>query len=101
MEMGPTEARILKECYAWKRKIPDKILNAPELLLGLEFYYIAFMALNTTRHLGFSPGPISYFAIEDYAARQKLDENEIEILHHHMQCMDQAFLKYHNKKHEN
>ena len=98
MEMGETEQRILKECYAWKRKIPDAILHAPELSLGLEFYFEAFMCLNTCRSVGWSPGPIPYFAVAEYAVLQELDDEETEDLHYHIRRMDCAFLELNAKE---
>ena len=96
--MGGTEARILKECYAWKRKVPDAILNAPELFLGLEFFFSAFMALNTCRAVGWSAGPIPYPSVEEYAWLHELDEEESEDLHYHIRRMDCAFLELNAKK---
>jgi hypothetical protein len=96
--MGETEQRILKECYAWKRKVPDVILNAPELRLGLEFYFSAFLALNTCRSLGWSPGPIPYNSVAEYAQLYELDEEETEDLHYHIRRMDAAFLEVGSKK---
>jgi len=98
MEMGEAELRILKECYAWKRKIPNAILDAPELHLGLEFYFTAFYELNTTRSVGWSAGPIPYFSVAEYAMLHDLDEEETEDLHYHIRRMDKAFLEHNAKK---
>lgn len=90
--MGKSEARILKECYAWRRPVPDKIQNAPDLLMGLEFYFQAFIDLTTCRSSGWSPGPIPWGDIEAYAIALGLDEEEADTLHYHMSKMDNAYL---------
>jgi len=99
--MGQTEGRILKECYAWRRPIPDRIQNAPDLLLGLEFYFRAFIDLNTCRSSGWSSGPIPWMDIQAYAMAHELDAEETETLHYHIAMMDSAFLKRIDEKSKN
>jgi len=96
--MGETEARILKECYAWHRPVPDRILNAPELLLGLEVYYEAYMELNTCRSVSWSAGPIPWTSVQDYAIINEFTEEEATDLQYFIRKMDHAFLKRMDKK---
>lgn len=95
------ESRILRECYAWKKKVPDKIKNAPDLLLGLEFYFRAFVDLTTCRSSGWSPGPIPWTDIHGYAIMNGLDEEEADTLHHHISKMDNAYLTQIEQKNKN
>jgi len=95
------EARILRECYAWKKKVPDRIQNAPDLLLGLESYFQAFIDLTTCRSSGWSPGPIPWMDVEAYAMANDMDEEEADTLHYHMSKMDNAYLKRIEQKNKN
>lgn len=99
--MGQTESRILKECYVWRRPIPERIQHAPELWLGLEIYFQAFMDLNTCRSTGWSAGPIPWSAVQDYAITFGLDSEQTADLHYHIRMMDQAFLKRLDAKSKN
>ena len=93
--MGKTEARILKEHYAWRgrKKLPDRIINAPELFTGLEFYFEAYVELSTCRSVSWSAGPIPWTAIRKYAEVWELDSEESSDLHYHIRSMDHAYLK--------
>lgn len=96
--MGQAEQRIIRECYARKRPLPDRIKNAPDLFVGLELYFQAFIELNTCRNTGWSAGPIPSWSIDEYCARAELTEDESEDLRYHVRMMDQAFLRYSNRK---
>ena len=98
MEMGKAEQRIIRECYARKKALPERIQNAPNLLMGLELYFQAFVELNTSRSTGWSAGPIPSWCISEYADRLELSEEETEDLHYHIRMMDQEFLKYTARK---
>jgi hypothetical protein len=52
--------------------IPDKILNAPELLPGLDYYLDLFFKLDTERY--FSDGPIPFSAVRAVETREDLEE---------------------------
>lgn len=96
--MGQAEQRILKDCYATGRPIPDRINNAPTLTLGLEFYYAAFNELSTCREVGLGMGPIPWTEVRSYADSYGLPEEEAEDLHVLMAIMDEAFLKHFAQK---
>ena len=93
--MGKGEARILKECYAWHRPVPERIKNAPTLHLGLELYFDAFAELNTCRSVSWSAGPIPWSVVQDYGTTFGFEAEELEDLHYHIRKMDQAFLSHH------
>lgn len=75
--------------------LPDRIANAPELLLGLELYYKAFLDLTTCRGQGYgTEGPIGWLSIKGYADAHELSMEQQEDLFHHIQHMDAAYLKF-------
>lgn len=56
--------------------IPDAIANAPEVETGLEFYLQAFLDLDSSRSLGLSMGPIPWTAINEWAKRHEVEDQE-------------------------
>lgn len=96
--MGQVEQRMIRECYLRRKALPERIQNAPDLFVGLELYFGAFTELNTCRSTGWSAGPIPSWAIDDYADRLDLSEEEAEDLHYHIRMMDKAFLDYMSRK---
>lgn len=80
--------------------LPEKIVNAPELLPGLEMYLTAFNRLSTCRQLGMACGPIPYTAIGIYAEQQQFDEEHTDALYYFIEALDLAFLNWSAKKTE-
>ncbi len=64
----------------------------------MELYYIAFLALMSSRQMGMSAGPIAWTTIEDYSVKNRFDEEQTEALHHHINKMDLIYLKHNAKK---
>ena len=90
---------MIRESFLRKRPVPERIQNAPDLFLGLELYFAAFIELNTCRSTGWSAGPIPSWCIDEFCNRNDLEEEEeVEDMHYHMRMMDQAFLKYSARK---
>lgn len=98
MEQGPTEAEIIRQCKQHKMRLPDAILNAPTLQPGLELYLTAFMDLSTTRQLGMGEGSIPWNYIKDWGIYNKLDDEQMYALFHHIRLMDNEYLSYRAKK---
>lgn len=74
--------------------IPDFILNAPELNLGNKFYYDAFIALTTTRPIGFGGvGQIPWTAIREYFKMLNIDEDDFYEFYRIISLVDNAYLK--------
>lgn len=96
--MGKAEQRILKECYATRQPIPDRIKDAPTLFVGLEFYYTAFTELSTCREMGMAMGPIPWTEVQAYADTYELSEDESEDLHVLIAMMDEVFLNHFAQK---
>lgn len=74
--------------------LPDRMQNAPSLLLGLHIYYQAFLDLTSCRMLGLSEGPIPWLATQQYCDMLKLDDEMRDDMHYHIREMDNAYLKY-------
>jgi hypothetical protein len=96
--MGQVEKRMIQQCYLRRRELPDRIKNAPDLFMGLELTFNAFLELNTTRSTGWSAGPIPSWCIAEFVNRVELSEEEGEDLHYLIRLMDQEFLKYVSRK---
>lgn len=78
-----------------KMPLPDKIANAPELFLGLELYYKAFLDLTTCRGQGYgTEGPIGWLVIKEYADAHGLSIEQRDDLFYHIQHMDAAYLNF-------
>lgn len=85
----------MQECYLRHSRLPDAIQNAPDLYLGNEVWYAAFLDLNSCRDLGFGVGPIPWTAIADYASAWELDIDDLEFFIHEM---DRVYLAETRKK---
>lgn len=73
-----------------RQPLPDAIKNAPDLRIGLEFFYNAFVDLNRDR-TGMGDGPISWATIEDYGRSIGLEEDDRDDLHFFVEALDSAF----------
>lgn len=89
---------IIEQAVKHGLPLPEKIQNAPSLLPGLELYYLGFLDLMASRHVGMGAGPIWWGTIQDYCDKKKLDEDQAEAMHHHINSMDSAYLKHSQKK---
>lgn len=95
--MGHIERRIVEESYLRRSRLPDRILNAPQLRLGLELYYGAFSELSSCRTTGFGAGPIPWSVVQDYADTFVFDDEQTEALHYLIRKMDSAYLDHVNR----
>jgi len=78
--------------------LPKRIQNAPEMWIGLELYYGAFLDLNTCRPSGWSVCPIPWTAIADYAVAHEIKGEQRDDLFYFIRYLDSAYLKYYEKK---
>lgn len=75
--------------------LPDRILNAPELLLGLDFFYTAFMDLTSCRGQGYgTEGPISWLDMRRYCRENAIIGEQRDDLIYHIQQMDDCYLRF-------
>lgn len=78
--------------------IPDHILNAPDLQLGLDFYYSAFWTLCSERSVGMGAGSIPWYSIYRYAEINRLDEDDFSDFEYLIRKMDEAYLGHMQKE---
>jgi hypothetical protein len=99
LEQGPTEKAIIHSAARDRQPLPERIQNAPDLLLGLEIYYLAFLDFTSCRTAGYgTEGPISWMTIEDYADRKGIEGAQREDLHYYISNMDAAYLEFKSTK---
>lgn len=91
--MGKIDQQISKQALRMGKPIPDRILNAPELQLGLELYLDAFFDLDSERTHGFGLTPIPWSSIKGYAEAWEFDEEQTRDLLFLVKKMDQAHLE--------
>ncbi len=91
------EKRIIEAAVRRRQPLPDVIANAPELLLGLDSYFEAFVELSTCRGLGMASGPIPWTAVDRYAERHGYSGEGFEYLLQMIRAMDEAFLEHSRK----
>jgi len=96
--MGLNEAQILKQAVRQNLPIPDKIKNAPVLLPGLQFYFQSFLELSTCREIGMSEGQIPWTAIDRYASRYEMTEDDYERFLTLIRIVDAEYIRYRAKK---
>lgn len=78
--------------------LPDRIQNAPELFIGSELFYGAFMDLSTCRPAGWGVCPIPFSAIIDYAAAMDIEGDQRDDLVLFVRSLDAAYVKHYNQK---
>jgi len=79
--------------------LPEKIANAPELKLGLEIFYVAFMELTTCRAFGgMGEGPISWLTIHQYCTINKIKGEQREDMMYFISNLDAKYLEYKAEK---
>lgn len=87
------EERLIKDAKRNRQALPQKILNQPELLPGLQFYFSAFLELSTCRY----DGPIPWTAIVQYAEMHGVEDDHMDDFRYYMREMDAAYLKHQRK----
>lgn len=98
LELGPSEKLLIEAAIRRHQPLPDVIINAPQLLSGLEMYYEAFIELSTCRNTGFGAGPIPWTAIDRYGDRHGFSGEGFEYLVLMVRACDNAFLAYTQRK---
>jgi hypothetical protein len=89
---------IAKQAQRAGRDVPERLKNAPELPLDLQFYFEAFCELNSCRQMGFAAGPIPITAIFAYSEHYGLSAIEEQDLIYYVQVLDRKFLDFAEKK---
>lgn len=96
LEQGPTEQTLLEMCLRERRPLPAVIQNAPELEVGLELYYGAYLDLQSHRPLGFdgAAGLIPHLVVREYALAYDFTEEQHEDLQFYVKKLDEEYLKW-------
>ena len=93
--MGVSEKTIIDQARAQRTQIPQRILNAPLLFLGLDWVYQVFGKLTTCRQLGMGvPGPIPWTAVNEFCIANDVRDDDQEELEFLIERMDDAYIKY-------
>lgn len=101
LEHGEHEAVIREQMHINKMPAPKWIAEKPELIFGLEFYYLAFWELNGTRQVTQGgEGPIPWTSYNDYCQRHNVRGLEFDRFVFVMRYMDNEYLTYKYKKAE-
>jgi hypothetical protein len=95
LQQGQVEQIIIKQCLQENIPFPDPIANAPDLLLGLSLYYLAFLEMSNSRGISMTLGPIPWYVINQYCESYGIAQKEE--MHYHINAMDSVFLE-HNRK---
>lgn len=88
----------MKQAVRHGQPIPNKILNAPELTLGLHLFIDAFWELNSERSIGMGLGPIPLTSVLAYASEYDFDDDQRSDLVFFIRSLDAAFLKRMDEK---
>lgn len=96
--MGNIEQNLARQAIRANRPLPDRILNAPVLKLGLDFFIKAFFELETDRDFSFCMGPLKWTTIHKYGEFYNLDTIQFEKLHLYLTRMDHEYCKLKNKE---
>lgn len=81
-----------------RQPLPARIADAPEVFLGLELFYTAFLELTSCRPQGMTEGPISWMTIAEYADRKQLEGAQREDLFYFIPYLDAVYLEHKAKK---
>lgn len=98
VEQGPVERKIIEQCLRERLPFPRKIRDAPELWIGLELFFGAFIDLDGDRPSGWTLRPIPWARIMDYAEAYNIADEQREDLIFLVRMMDKAYLKHMEKK---
>lgn len=97
LEQGPTEGIIVRNSEKLRIPLPDKICNAPDLLLGLELYYEGFRTLHSCR----GEGPIPWTVMREYCIEYEIEGEQRFRFFELLGKMDEAYFKFKKEEMEN
>jgi len=87
------EAIIMQQALRLNAPLPDKIANVPDLNTGLEFYLEVYLDLCSDKNVGFGEGPIPWSAMNEYAKRYNIADEEFERMVSVLRAADAEVLK--------
>jgi hypothetical protein len=90
---------ILQQRLRDNEPIPQRIANAPELFVGLELFYLAFVELSSCRYIGNAEGPIPWVSIVEYCNEYEIfDREQRDDMFYFIATMDATYLKHRSKE---
>lgn len=93
--MGKDEAWLLEQAKRQKVDAPRRIMEAPDLLPGLDFYYYAFKRLSPSRALGQGVvGAIPYEAKSQFCKDEDIEGDEKIDFFYHIESLDAAYIEW-------
>jgi len=98
LEQAPHERRIIEQCLRERLPFPQAIQKAPELWMGLELFYSAFLDLDGDRPSGWSLMRIPWTVMADYAHAYNIVDEQREDLFYLVREMDKAYVAHMDKK---
>lgn len=98
LDLGTIEHNIAKQSMQAGAPLPDRIANAPELKLGLELYFQAFLDLDGERDSSMGIAPIPWSKVKTYAEFYGFSKEQTEDLFFFIRKMDNAYIKRENAK---
>lgn len=80
-------------------RLPEKVLNAPEVPDGLLLYWIGYVELSTCRPPSFGGvAPVPWTAVEQWADRNELTSEQRRRMHLLTSRMDAAMAKWESNR---
>lgn len=93
LELGDIEQTLVRQAILAGEEIPERIMNAPTLQEGLQFYLTAFFELDSERNHQFGFAYIPWSAIVSYGRYHDLNEDGIEDLVYFVRELDKEHIK--------
>ena len=93
LEQAPNERRIIEQCLRERLPFPQAIEKAPELWIGLELFFGAFLDLDGDRPSGWSVRSIPWTIIMDYCQAYNIVDEQRDDLFYFVRAMDRAYIK--------
>lgn len=98
LEQAPHEKKIIQQCLRERLPLPQAIQKAPDLWIGLELFFGAFLDLDGDRPSGWSMRPIPWTSLMNYAEAYNIVDEQREDLFFYVRAMDRAYIKRMDEK---
>lgn len=100
MGQGKSESTIVEQARKMGMPLPDSIANKPQLAVGLELYWKAFVELSSDRSVSMAEGPIPWSSMNAWAIRHGIFGDDFDRLVLVIRGLDEAYLKKQHKTHK-
>lgn len=92
MGQGKSESKIIEQARKMGMPLPDSISNKPQLNVGLEVYWKAFVELSADRGIGMAEGPIPWSSMNSWAIRHDIWGYDFDRFVAVLRGLDEAYL---------